>query len=130
VEDRPVNAILSWVLVGSLALGAVADGLAGDWLWTGFALTIVAVATVPPVVTGDPSVIVSWEALLLTTLPLAAQFVDGFVDPLTYVSVATLALLVAVELVTFSETRMAPWFAVPVVVMTTMTVAGIWGVVQ
>lgn len=130
VEDQSVNALLSWSLVAILALVAVTDVATGEWFWAVFSICLIAVALVPVIVSADLSVIVSWEALLLATLPITAQIVDGFAGPMTYVSVATLALLIAVQLVTFSETRMPPWFAVSFVVMTTMTVAAIWAVVQ
>lgn len=128
--ERSLNAVLSWGLVGILALVAAADVVTGRWLWAGFSVTVIAVALVPAVVTGERAEIVNWEALLLATLPLAAQLVDRFADPMTYVSVATLALLVAVQLVRFSETEMPPWFAVTFVVMATMTVAAVWAIVQ
>jgi len=67
--------------------------LRGDLLWTGFVVVVVAVAVLPAAVTRNRSVIVSWEALALATLPLVARFGDRFVEPLTYVPVATLALL-------------------------------------
>lgn len=125
-----MNAGLSWLLVAVLAVVAITDLLTGEWLWAGFSAVLVALALVPAVATDDPMVFVTWEALLLATLPVAAQLVDGFADPMTYVSVATMALLVAVQLSAFSETRMPPWFAVAFVVMTTMTVAAVWAIVQ
>ena len=130
VDGRPLNALLSWTLIGVLAVVAATDIVTGRWLWAGFSVTVIAVALIPAVATGERSEIVAWEALLLATLPLAAQLVDRFADPMTYVSVATLALLVAVQLVRFSETEMPPWFAVIFVVMATMAIAAVWAVVQ
>ncbi|PSP74829.1 hypothetical protein BRC70_01940 [Halobacteriales archaeon QH_6_68_27] len=130
IEERTRNAALSWVLIAVLLVVAVTDALVGQWLWVGFSGAVIAVALVPAVAARDPTVVVSWEALLLATVPIAAQVVGGFVDPLTYVSVATLSLLIAVQLVTFSETRMPPWFAVAYVIMTTMAVAAVWAIVQ
>jgi len=130
VEDRSRNAVASWALVAVLSAVAVLDLLRGDLLWAVFTAVVVAVAVVPAAVTRDRSVVVSWEALALATLPLVARFGGRFVEPLTYVSVATLALLVALEIVAFTEAEMPPWFAVAFVVMTTMTVAALWAVVQ
>lgn len=48
----------------------------------------------------------------------------------TYLSVAALALIVAVELHTFTSVRMTPTFAVVFVAITTMAVAGVWAVVR
>jgi len=130
IESQATNALLSWALVTTLALVAVVDAVTGHWLWVGFSVTLVVVALVPAVLSRNPSVMVSCEALLLATAPIVARAVGGFADPITYVSAATLAIVVAVQLVTFSDTRMPPWFAVAYVVMTTMTVAAMWAVVQ
>jgi len=130
VEAESTNAALSWALVAVLCVAMVVDLATSQWLWAGLTGAILAVAVAPSVITGDRSAVVSWEALALSTLPVAARAVGRFADPLTYVSVATLALLVAVQLVTFSETEMPPWFAVAFVVLTTMAVAAVWAVVQ
>ncbi|WP_123539129.1 hypothetical protein [Halosimplex salinum] len=130
VEDRSRNAVVSWSLVAVLSVVVVLDVLRGDLLWAVFTAVVVAVAALPAVVTRDRSVVVSWEALALATVPLVARLAGRSVELLTYVSVATLALLVALEIVAFTDAEMPPWFAVTFVVMTTMTVAALWAVVQ
>jgi hypothetical protein len=67
--------------------------------------------------------------LLLATLPLLGRAIATFEVSgriATYLSVAALALVVAVELHTFTSVRMTPSFAVAFVAITTMAVAGIW----
>lgn len=130
IDTRPANAAVSWSLVAFLGIVAVASALNGEVLWAVFTVAIVVVALLPAAVAGDRSVIVSWEALLLATAPVAVRHVGLYADPLSYVSAATLALLIAVEVETFSDARMTPWFAVLFVVMTTMTAAAVWGIAQ
>jgi len=48
----------------------------------------------------------------------------------TYLSVAALALVVAVELHVFTPVEMTYWFAVLFVVVATIATAGVWAVVQ
>ena len=130
VESRSLNAAVTWTLVGVLVAGTLASLAVGDLLWAVFGATVVAIALVPTVLRRDASVLVAWEPLALAAVPLVAQWVGLFVTPLTYLSVAALALLVAVEIDSFSATEMPPWFAVLFVVLTTLTVAALWGILQ
>lgn len=109
---------------------ALRNAVIGRFLWAGFALAIIAIALVPAVVTRNWSAIITWEAFFLAAIPILAQLGGVFVEPLTCLSVATLALQIAVHLVSFSEVRMPPWFAVAFVITTAMTVAAGWAVVQ
>jgi len=130
VESRSLNAAVTWTLVGVLVVGTLASLAVGDLLWAVFGATVVAVALVPTVLRRDPSVLVAWEPLALAAVPLVAQWTGLFVTPLTYLSVAALALLVAVEIDSFSAAAMPPWFAVLFVVLTTLTVASLWAILQ
>jgi hypothetical protein len=130
IVSRWHNATLSWLLLAVLAGVAAVNLVDGDLLWAGLAATIVAVALVPTALTRDKSVVVAWEALLFTAVPLVLHVAGVFAGPSTYLAVAGLALVVAVEITAFSSAEMPPWFAVLFVVMTTATVAAAWGIVQ
>lgn len=133
LEDEQLNAALSWLLVGFVALTAALSLLDGDLLWAGFTGGVVALVLVPPVAYRDPVVMLPWEVLALAALPVfggtgPASFVPDEVA--TYLSVAALALVVAVELQVFTAVRMNAWFAVLFVVVATVATAGVWAVVQ
>lgn len=130
LESGSTNAAAAWLLVAVLSVGAVANALEGDFLWTVYAAAVVAVALVPVALTGDASTLVSWDVLALAALPVLARRVGVVAEPLTYVSVAALALLVAVEVDAFSAAEMPHWFAVLFVVLTTLSVASLWAVLQ
>lgn len=130
IERDERNAAISWSLVAILVAIAVVNAVDGDPLWAGFAFAIVVVAVVPAVVTRDRSAIVSWEALLVTAVAVAGHVFDAVAEPTTYVAVAALALLLAVEIVSFSSAEMPSWFAIAFVVMGTMTIAAVWGIVR
>lgn len=130
VESRSLNAAVTWTLVGALVAATLASLAVGDLLWAVFGAAVVAVAIAPAALLRDGSVLVSWEPLALAAVPFAARWLDAFVSPMAYLSVAALALLVAVEIDAFSTTEMPPWFAVLFVVLTTLTVAGLWGILQ
>lgn len=130
IESRSRNAAITWLFVVVVAAGGIASLVAGDLLWAIYSTTIVAVALVPPVLARDPSTLVAWQALAVAAVPVVVQWAGVVPEPLSYLSVAALALLVVVEIHEFSAAEMPPWFAVLFVVLTTLTVAGLWGVLQ
>jgi hypothetical protein len=74
-----------------------------------------------------------WELLLLASLPLLGRTVATVPvtsDLATYLSVAAVALIVAVELQAFTTVEMTPRFAVGFVVVATLAAAGAWAVVR
>lgn len=126
-----VNARLSWVLVAFLAV-AVASGIAaGELLPWLLVAAVLVLALVPALAYRDLGAMLPWPLLLLASLPV---FGTVFARPwlssglVTYVAVATIALVVALELHLFTPVLMTPRFAVLFVVVTTMGVAGVWAV--
>ncbi|MFC7167658.1 hypothetical protein [Halospeciosus flavus] len=133
LENQRTNTVLSWALVVFVGLVAVGSLVEGDLLWTGFAVVVAALAVVPPWAYRSPRVMLPWEVLLLAALPLFGRVVATLplaTDLATYLSVAALALVVAVELDVFTPVRMNDWFAVLFVVIATMAAAGVWSLVQ
>jgi hypothetical protein len=133
LRDARINATIAWLLTGAIVLVALASMLEANLLWAGFASAVVALVVVPPVAFRSPRTMLPWEILLLAGLPILGRAVATFQvssQVATYLSVAALALIVAVELHTFTTVRMTPTFAVVFVAITTMAVAGIWAVVR
>ncbi|WP_306055474.1 hypothetical protein [Natronococcus wangiae] len=134
VLDAPQrNAALGWVLVTVLAVLAINHALDGSYRWfafTGFAVVIV---LAPAVAFRDPLVMPPWELLVLVLVPVVDATILGE-SPLTtvavYVAVAAVALVAAVEIHRFTPVRMNHSFAVVLVVLTTLAVAGAWNVAQ
>lgn len=133
LRDAELNAALAWVLVLVVAATAGVAVLRGHLLWSVFAFTVLVVSLLPPLARRSPRVMLPWEILLLAGLPVLGRSVlplPTFGLPTTYLSVAALALIVAVELHLFSSVRMSPGFAVLFVTVTTIAVAGVWAVVR
>jgi hypothetical protein len=131
--DERINAVLGWVLVAAILLVAVASALEGDILWAGFAAAVAVLVALPPVAFLSARTMLPWEILLLAGLPILGRAVATFrvsSQVATYLSVAALALIVAVELNTFTSVRMSSTFAVVFVAITTMAAAGVWAVVR
>lgn len=129
LRDARLNAGLAWAITGVVGLVAVEGYLSGDVLWGTFALVVLALIVVPPLAFRSPQTMLPWEVLLLACLPILGRTFATFDVSnrvATYLSVAALALIIAVELHTFTTVRMSPSFAIAFVVIATMAVAGIW----
>lgn len=127
------NAALSWVLVVFLALAVVTSVLRDDLLWAGFALVVAVLAVLPPVLLRDRTAMLPWEVTALCALPILGRSLSTWSvagQLTTYLSVAAIALVVAVELHLFTPVRMTDSFAVALVVVATLAMAGLWAVVR
>jgi hypothetical protein len=139
LRSRRLNAGLCWLLIAFLGAVAGAEAAVGDLLWAGFVTTLAVLAVVPAVAYRSPWAMLPWEVVALASLPvlgrtlLVGETLFGVVLTgriVTYLAVAAVALIVAVELDVFTPVRMNYSFAVLFVVVTTMATAGVWAVVQ
>ncbi|MFB6090440.1 MAG: hypothetical protein ABEJ97_05215 [Halobellus sp.] len=139
VESRRVNAALSGGIALFLAAAAIGQFLGGELEWAGFTVAVLIVALIPPIARRRPTAMLPWEVVLLAALPIVSRALvvgetvggrtlSGRI--ITYVAVAAVALLIAVELDVFTGVRMNHRFAIVFVVVTTMAAAGIWAVVR
>lgn len=132
-SDQRINAVLAWMVVVAVVLIAVGSFYTGDVLWAGFAGAVAALMLVPPVAFLSVRTMLPWEILLLAGLPILGRAVATFrlsSQIASYLSVAALALIVAVELHSFTSVEMSPTFAVVFVAIATMATAGVWAVVR
>jgi hypothetical protein len=139
VENQRLNAVLAWLLVGLLGLAVVANLLERSVVWAGFTAVVAVLALVPAVRYRDPLTMLPWEVLLVASLPVVGrtfvvgQRVGGVAltgRVTTYLAVAAVALVIAVELDVFTPVRMNEAFALLFVVVATTAAAGVWAVAQ
>ncbi|WP_135303081.1 hypothetical protein [Haloarcula amylovorans] len=133
LRDRRANALLAWLVVALLLTVVAGSVVKGELLWAAFAAAVAALALLPPILLLNRHAMLPWEILLLAALPVIGRLfatlsVTG--NLATYLSVAAIALIVAVELHVFTPVRMTPRFAVVFVAVTTMATAGVWAVVR
>lgn len=127
-RDSRMNAGIAWVMVGILASVFVGSVLQTDYQWILFTAFVGSVVVIPPVAFRDWRVMLPWELLGLALLPILVRgLVGGTVGTFaTYLALAALALLVVVELDAFTSLRVTHWFAVVLVVLTTLAAVGAW----
>lgn len=135
VEDERFNAVVAWGLVGFVLLVAVGNVAVGEVSWALFAATVAVLALQPPVRFRDPRAMLPWEVLALAALPLLARTFTVVTDLgtgalATYLAVAAVALIVAVNLHVFTPVEMNAAFAVVFVAIATMAAAGVWAVAR
>ncbi|WP_336035921.1 hypothetical protein [Halobacterium yunchengense] len=127
-----VNAAIAWVFVAVLA-GVFADSVLDfDRQWMVFVAGAGAVVLVPPVAYRSWRVMLPWELLVLALLPILVRgLFGGRVGAFsTYFALAAVALAVVVELHLFTSLKVTHWFAVVLVVMTTLASGAAWAIVR
>lgn len=131
--DGRSNAIRTWIVVVAVAIVGLGALLTGRTLWAVFAATLVVLAVLPPISFRSWLVMLPWEVVVLAALPLfgLALGADRMTGHFTsYLSVAAVALVIAVELQAFTSVRMTSTFAVVFVAVTTMATAGLWALLR
>jgi hypothetical protein len=133
LASRRYNAIVAWLFVVFLGFVAGESLLDSDFAWALFVLGVIALCLLVPVAFRDPETMLPWEVVALAALPTFGQAVTPALIPgqfMVYISVAALALIVAVELDLFTEVQMTMGFAIAFVVLATLAAAGIGAVVR
>lgn len=131
LRDKGTNAVLAWLLIAVVTVIAIATFESAP-LWAGFAVVVAVLSVIPSIVVRSPRAMLPWEVLALAAFPLLVRptGTPGSGQIATYLAVATVALIVAVELHVFTSVEMNYSFAIFFVVVTTMACAGVWAVVR
>ena len=140
IEDRiaslfrsgRTNALFAWAMVVVLVGVFIESLLDGDILSMAIITGLGAVVLAPAVSARDWRVMLPSELLVLALLPVlvGALFGGELGIFATYLAIAALALVITVELHMFTSLRVTPWFAIVLVVMTTMATAALWGILR
>jgi len=130
LSSERTNAALSWLFVAFLCFAVVESLITDEPLWAGFAAVVAAVASLPAAIRRSATTVPPPELVGLTALPVVVRSYGLYTQIAGYVAVATLAVLVAVELDVFTEVEMTARFAVGFVVLTTLAIAAVWTVVR
>ena len=127
-RDGLYNAALAWLLVAVLVGVFVESVVELDYRWILFVAVVGVVVCLPPIAFREWRVMLPWELLVVALLPILVRgLVGGTVGTgATYVALAAFALLVVVELHMFTSLTVTHWFAVVLVVLTTLAVVGAW----
>lgn len=128
LEHEETNALLGWFAIAVLLVLAAEQTASGRPIWGALTALVVAVAVVPPLRSRNPREMIAWEVLAIGGVPVLATYVTTWDEQLSFVAVAALALVIAVELDAFTSVEMTSDFALAFVVLVTMGVAGLWSI--
>jgi len=127
--NRRTNAVVGWILLVFLGAVAAESVIGGDVPWAVFVASVLVLCIIPPIAFRDAEAMLPWEVIALAALPTFGRAIATFdltSDLNTYLSVAALALIVAVELDLFTEVRLTVGFAIAFVFLGTLATAGGW----
>jgi hypothetical protein len=127
--DR-VTAILGWVVAGVVMAAAAVSVVTNDPIWGGFSLTFVALIAFPAIAAHDWTAMAPWPVLTVGALAVTARIAGVYPEAAGYVAIATLALVIVVELDVFTSIHLSRRFAVSFAALTTLAIEAVWIIVQ
>jgi hypothetical protein len=133
LADGRRNAVASWLLVGVAAAAWASGVIVVGPLWSVFALAIVTLALLPPIIYRSRYVMLPWEVLGMASLPLIGIAIGArqLSGPLfAYLAIAAVGLVIVVELHSFTSIRMSPGFAIVLIVAATMAASATWELLE
>lgn len=133
LADSRTNALIGWLLMLFLAAIVTESVVGGDRAWAVFVGSVLVLCILPPLLFRDPEAMLPWEVITLAALPTFGRAIATFdltSDLYLYLSVAALALIVAVELDLFTAVELTVGFAITFVALGTIATAGAWAVLR
>lgn len=125
-DSHPLDATVAWAATALLVATAVRFVPAGEPDWAVFALVVVVVTLVPPVVARNPTTTLPGELVALAAMPALIRATGAFPQATPFLAAAGLALLAAVVIERYTSLEMTPRFIVVFTVITTMAFGGAW----
>ena len=130
IHGERVTAVVGWGLIAVMAAAAVESLLTGAVLWGLFSSVFVVVAVLPALADREWTAMAPWVLLLVATAAVVSRAAEFHSEAAGFVAIATLAVLVVVELEAFTSVRLGRWFALSFAVMTALASHSLWIVAQ
>lgn len=133
IDGPQRNAVLGWLVIVLLAGLAIWQGFNGSYRWLSLTGMAIILMVLPTVTLRDPYAMPPWELLVMVAIPVGdAALLDGTViSPIAvYLAVAAVALIVAVDVHTFTSVRMNRTFTIILVVIATLAIGATWNIAQ
>ncbi|OAQ53756.1 hypothetical protein HTG_05700 [Natrinema mahii] len=129
-HDERRGDIVCWLLTAVVAVDGLEGVLRDVPLWGGFELLVVAVAAIPAVATRDWTATVPWPLMAIAAVAAVARAAGASFEPVAYLAIATLALLVVAELEAYTSVELSRRFAIVFAVLTTLALQALWTIAQ
>lgn len=132
-RDTWLNMVLAWIVTGVIFTVFVESVLGLDFLWMVFTGFLFGIVVLPPVAFRSKYAVLPWELLLVAAVPVFVRALNLSVFSsriATFVSLAALALVIAVELHVFTSVEFSHTFAIGFVIVSTLAVEGVWSLIR
>lgn len=127
------NAILSWIILLVLVSITLMNFMDGRYAWGILNAFTICIILLPSLFFKNFSIMPPWYLLMLVALPMVGNAMGDHLFSSSiphYISVATIALLVAAEINWFTSVKMDHNFAIFFVFITTLAISGLWHLMQ
>lgn len=124
------NAVIGWVVAIIVTVAAAVNFLSNAPIWGGLFLFLVAAITLPAVVTHNWTIMVPWPLPVVAAIAVVLRVAGVYPGASGYVVIATLALVIVVELDVFTPIRLSRRFALGFAVLTTLALEAVWIIIQ
>jgi hypothetical protein len=133
LRDTRLNMALAWSITAFLVVVFFESLLSLDVLWIVFTAFLLFLIALPSIVYRSSYAMLPWELLLVAAVPVFVRALNLSVFSsriATFVSLAALALLIAVELHVFTSVKFNHGFAVVFVMVSTLAIEGVWSLTR
>ncbi len=133
LKNTTLNAFAGWSMVLMLSLLCIGNFIYGRFMWTILIAFVICIIIAPAIIMRKLSVMPSWYFIVLAIIPIVGSSTAYYFFSTSipfYLSVATIALLVAAEISWFTSVKMNTKFATLLVITATLAISGLWHLVQ
>lgn len=125
-----MNAPVGWALESVVTAAAAVSFASDASLWGGFSLLLAVLIALPAARTRDWTAMVPWPLLVVAAIAVTFRTAGVYADTAGSIAIATLALVIVVELDVFTTVRLSRRFAVGFALLTTLALEALWIVAQ
>lgn len=118
------------VLIAIIGLTGIASFVTDSVLWGSSLLLVAVVASLPALALRDRTATVPWPLLAIGALAGIVRVAGVYREAAGYVVIVVLALIVVIELESFTPVELSRRFAVVFSVMVMMALEGLWIIAQ
>ncbi|MFW6376937.1 MAG: hypothetical protein ACOC0F_03085 [archaeon] len=124
------TAMVAPVLIAIIGLTGIASFVTDSVLWGSSLLLVAVVASLPALALRDRTATVPWPLLAVGALAGIVRVAGVYREAAGYVVIVVLALIVVIELESFTPVELSRRFAVVFSVMVMMALEGLWIIAQ
>lgn len=124
------NAVLGWMFVGLVCVGAIVGFVVGSPVWSLFAVCIVVAITFSAVSLRNWRALTPWPLVALSSVATLAVLGGLYRERAVFLTFVAVALVIVIQLQVYTDVELSGRFAIFFAVLVTMALEAIWIVAQ